>query len=42
MFQILDSIATTCLRYADDYLLWAGAIILAFIVGGAALRLLKR
>jgi hypothetical protein len=42
MFHLIDSITTTCLKFAEDYLLWGVAIIVAFIIGGAVLRVLKR
>jgi hypothetical protein len=42
MFQIIDAITTTCMKYAEDYLPWAVAITVAIVVGGVLLRVLKR
>ena len=42
MFQIINSVMTTCMRYGEEYLPWAVAIIVVLTIGGIALRVLKR
>ena len=42
MFQIIDSITTTCLKYGTEYLPWIVAVFVVVAAGGIVLRVFKR
>ncbi len=42
VFQIIDSVTTTCMKFANDYGTWVAGAVLGFVAVGIALKVFVR